>query len=81
MPPKLLRTKGRFQSISKMGAWAGKMLTALAARSRAEHISALSKPRVAMLRLAAMSPFIERIACTVQTVAEVLEILKKNFNQ
>jgi hypothetical protein len=71
-----LRTKGRFQSISKLGAWAEKMLTALAVRGRAEPNSALAKLRAAMPGLAGLRPFIERFACTVQTVAEVLEILK-----
>ncbi len=75
IPPKL-RTKGRFQSISKLGAWAEKMLTALAVRGRVEPNSALAKLRVAMPGLAVLRPFIERFACTVQTVAEVLEILK-----
>ena len=77
IPPKL-RTKGRFQSISKLGAWAEKMLTALAARGRAEDNSALAKLRVAMPGLTALRPFIERFGGTVKTVAEVLEILKNN---
>jgi hypothetical protein len=81
IPPKL-RTKGRFQSISKLGAWAEKILTALAVRGRAEPNSALAKLRAAMPGLAGLRPFIERFACTVQTVAEVLEILKnKGLNQ
>lgn len=75
IPPKL-RTKGRFQSISKLGSWAEKMLTALAVRGRAEPDSALAKLRTAMPGLAVLRPFIERFACTVKTVAEVLEILK-----
>lgn len=81
IPPKL-RTKGRFQSISKLGKWAQRMLDALAGRGRAEEHSALAKLRAAMVGFSALRPFIERFASTVRCVAEVLEILKnKGLNQ
>ena len=81
IPPKL-RTKGRFQGISKLGEWAEKMLDALAGRGRAEKHSALAKLRTAMAGFAPLRPFIERFASIVRGVAEVLEILKnKGLNQ
>lgn len=81
IPPKL-RTKGRFQSISKLGKWAQRMLDALAGRGRAEEHSALAKLRAAMVGFSPLRPFIERFAATVRSVAEVLEILKnKGLNQ
>ena len=81
VPPKL-RTKGRFQSISKLGKWAERMLDALAGRGRAEEHSALAKLRAAMVGFSPLRPFIERFASTVRCVAEVLEILKnKGLNQ
>ncbi len=81
IPPKL-RTKGRFQGISKLGEWAERMLDALAGRGRAEEHSALAKLRAAMVGFSALRPFIERFASTARCVAEVLEILKnKGLNQ
>jgi hypothetical protein len=81
IPPKL-RTKGRFQGISKLGEWAEKMLDALAGRGRAERHSVLAKLRTAMAGFSALRPFIKRFALTVQGVAQVMEILKnKGLNQ
>jgi hypothetical protein len=81
IPPKL-RTKGRFQGISKLGEWAEKMLDALAGRGRAEQHSALAKLRAAMAGFSPLRPFIKRFALTVQGVAQVMEILKnKGLNQ
>ena len=59
IPPKL-RTKGRFQGISRLGEWAERMLDALAGRGRAEEHSALAKLRTAMAGFAPLRPFIER---------------------
>jgi hypothetical protein len=81
IPPKL-RSKGRFQGLSRLGGWAERMLDALAGRGRAEEHSALAKLRAAMGGFAPLRPFIERFASTVRGVAEVLEILKnKGLNQ
>lgn len=81
IPPKL-RTKGRFQGISRLGEWAQSMLDALSGRGRAEQHSALAKLRAALAGIAPLRPFIERFASTVRGVAEVLEILKnKGLNQ
>jgi hypothetical protein len=75
IPPKL-RTQGRFQSISKLGEWAAKMLDTLAGRGRPAPDSALAKLRSALTGFASLRPFIERFACTAKTVAQVMEILK-----
>lgn len=77
IPPKL-RTKGRFQGISRLGEWAQRILSALAGQGRAEEHSALAKLRTAMSGLSGLRTFIERFAGTVLTVAEVLEILKNH---
>lgn len=81
LPPKL-RTKARFQGISRLGAWAENMLQVLGGRGRAEERSALAKLRTAMAGFGALRPFIERFARSVQGVAQVLEVLKnKGLNQ
>lgn len=77
IPPKL-RTKGRFQGISRLGEWAQRILSALAGQGRADEHSALAKLRTAMSGLSGLRGFIERFAGTVLTVAEVLEILKNH---
>jgi hypothetical protein len=75
VPPKL-RTKGRFQGISRLGQWAERILQALAARGPAPESSEVATLRTALAGLTPLRPFIERFAHTVHTVAQVLEVLK-----
>ena len=75
IPPKL-RTKGRFQSISKLGKWAECMLDVLAVKGRAKHGSELEKLRLMLPDFLQLRGFIERFARTTQVTAEVLDILK-----
>lgn len=81
MPPKL-RTKGRFQSISKLGKWGERILEVFAVKGRAKTGSELEKLRKVLPGLSQMRGFIERFALTTQVTAEILEILKnKGLNK
>jgi len=76
-PPKL-RTKGRFQSISKLGKWASKMLDVFAVKGCAKKGSVLDKLRTVFPNFLQMKGFIECFSLTTKIVAEVMEILKNN---
>ena len=76
-PPKL-RTKGRFQSISKLGDWAVKILAIF----NGEDSAMLDKLRSSFPELLQMQAFIESFALTGKIVSEVSEILKnKGLNR
>jgi len=75
IPPKL-RSKGRFQSISKRGKWADKMLGVFAVKGRAKKGSTLARLRIAFPRFNSLRPFITRFAQTADIVSEVMGILK-----
>lgn len=75
IPPKL-RSKGRFQSISKLGKWADKMLGVFAVKGRAKKGSILARLRIAFPRFNSLRPFITRFAQTADIVSEVMGILK-----
>jgi hypothetical protein len=76
VPPKL-RTKGRFQSISKLGKWADKMIVVLGVKGRAKKGSLLAKLRLALPNFSRLKPFIKRFALTTACVSQVMKILKK----
>ena len=76
IPPKL-RTKGRFQSISKLGQWADKILNVLAIKSPETEITQIiTRLCVAIPDFFLMKPFIKNFANTTKIVSQVLEILK-----
>jgi len=75
LPPKL-RTKGRFQSISKLGQWGDKILGVLAIKGQAKEGSLLAKLRTALPNFMLLKPFIKRFAKTTTVIAQVMEILK-----
>ena len=77
MPPKL-RSKGRFQSIGKLGEWAEKMLHVFAIKGHAEEGSQLAKLRKAFPHFSQSRDFIVRFASTTQIISQVMEILKNN---
>lgn len=77
IPPKL-RSKGRFQSIGKLGKWGDKMLDVLAVNGRAKKGSLLAKLRAALPGFALLRPFIKRFANTAAVVSQVMEALKNN---
>jgi hypothetical protein len=77
MPPKL-RSKGRFQSIGRLGEWAEKMLTVFAVKGHAEEGSQLAKLRKAFPHFSQSRDFIVRFASTTTIISQVMEILKNN---
>lgn len=81
IPPKL-RSKGRFQSISKLGKWGEKILHILSVKDRAKAGDLLAKLRAALPGFIGLRAFIERFAYTTNVVSQVMEILKnKGLNQ
>lgn len=76
VPPKL-RTKGRFQNISKLGKWADKMIDVLGVKGRAKKGSLLAKLRLALPNFSRLKPFIKRFALTTACISQVMKILKK----
>ncbi len=74
-PPKL-RSKGRFQSISKLGQWGEKLLDVFAIRGCATKDSLLDRLRTAFPNFIQMRGFIEGFAKTTTLVSQVMEILK-----
>jgi len=77
MPPKL-RSKGRFQSIGKLGEWADKMLKVFAVKDPAEEGSQLAKLRKAFPHFNQSKDFIVRFASTTAIISQVMEILKND---
>jgi hypothetical protein len=77
MPPKL-RSKGRFQSIGKLGEWAEKMLHVFAVKGSAEEGSQLAKLRKAFPHFSQSRDFIVRFASTTAIISLVMDILKNN---
>jgi len=77
MPPKL-RSKGRFQSIGKLGEWAEKMLNVFAVKGQAEDGSQLAKRRKAFPHFSQSRDFIVRFASTTTIISQVMDILKNN---
>lgn len=75
IPPKL-RSKGRFQSIGKLGKWADKMLDVFAVKGRAKKESVLARLRQALPGFNKLKPFIESFAYTAETTSQVMETLK-----
>jgi hypothetical protein len=71
-----LRSKGRFQRISKLGKWGDKMLDIFAIKGRASTGSILAKLRTAMPGFSLLKPFIKRFANTTKVTSEIMEILK-----
>ena len=77
MPPKL-RSKGRFQSIGKLGEWTDKMLHVFAVKGQVEETSQLAKLRKAFPQFSQSRDFIVLFASTTTIISQVLEILKNN---
>lgn len=74
-PPKL-RTKGRFQNISKLGKWGEKMLTVFAVKGAAKKGSLLSKIRSAFPGFSRLKNFIQSFSETAKVTSKIMEILK-----
>ena len=79
MPPKL-RSKGRFQSLSKLGAWAEKIFNVL--NEKTQQADILAKLNKALPDFLSFATFINGFAKTSLIISRVLEILKnKGLNQ
>ena len=77
-PPKL-RSKGRFQSIGKIGEWANKMLgtlNILEAEDNKQKDDLLDKLHNALPDFAQSRPFIKQFANTAKVMSQVMNILK-----
>ncbi len=75
VPPKL-RSKGRFQSVGKLGKWGEKMLDVLAVRGRAKKGSLLEKLRTALPGFGSSKDFIQSFAKTASVISQVMALLK-----
>lgn len=71
-----LRTKGRFQSISKLGAWGDKILNVLAVKGAAKKGSLLDRLRHALPGFSRLKPFISSFATTAKVTSALMELLK-----
>ncbi len=74
----IVRSKGRFQSIGKLGEWAEKMLHVFAVKGPAEEGSQLAKLRKAFPHFSQSRDFIVRFASTTKIISQVMDILKNN---
>jgi hypothetical protein len=82
LAPPQLRTKGRFQSITKVAEWASKILSLLGGPGRPKEGSLADRLREFMPGFSAQRRFIEGFARTAEVVSKVLEILKhEGINQ
>jgi hypothetical protein len=80
-PPKL-RSKGRFQSVSKLAQWGNKILDTLATKGRASKGSHLARLRAALPGFTQLKPFIIRFANTANVTSSIMQVLKnKGLNQ
>jgi hypothetical protein len=75
IPPKL-RTKGRFQSIGKLGKWGEKVLNIFTVKGRARKKSLLDRFRIAFPHLSALRPFIESFSQTLIITSKIMALLK-----
>lgn len=81
MPPKV-RTKGRFQSISRLAGWAEKILRLMEGQGRACEHDPKTQLRRAFRGLSALRPFIEHFQQTCHVAAELMRLLKnEGLNQ
>jgi len=75
LPPKI-RTKGRFQGISRVAKWAMKIVDSMGGQGRAEKNSELNSLRKSFTGLAQIRPFVELFSITCIIVEQFLKILK-----
>ena len=82
LTPPRLRNKGRFQSISKLGQWADKLLAQIAIKGRSPKGSALEKIRKAFKGINTLKPFIIKFSKTLTITSAMLKLLKnEGLNQ
>lgn len=77
-PPKL-RSKGRFQAISKLANWASKAMEVL---NQTQHHPDFAKLRLSLSRLPKLKKFILNLTQNTQKSSEIMEVLKnRGLNQ
>jgi hypothetical protein len=76
LPPKI-RTKGRFQGISVVVNWAGKMLELLGGRGRAKEDSNIHRLRAAFCGLSQLRPFLEEFLAVLTVTDTLLTRMKQ----
>ncbi|EKD47286.1 MAG: hypothetical protein ACD_66C00134G0002 [uncultured bacterium] len=81
LPPKI-RTKGRFQGITKVAEWAQRTLVFLGGQRKAKEGSDLSRARKAFAGLAKLRPFLIRFCNICRIAEEILKLMKtEGLNQ
>ena len=75
VPPKL-RSKGRFQGISRLTSWASKILGIFHSETSGSNDSEVKKLRETMPEFLCLEPFIEKFAQTMEIVNSILKLLK-----
>jgi hypothetical protein len=76
LPPKI-RTKGRFQGITAVAEWAGKLVDLMGGQGRAKEESDLGQLRKAFPGLAQLRSFLDRFCGTCAVVERFLKVMKK----
>lgn len=81
LPPKI-RTKGRFQGITKVAVWAEKILDLMGGRGRSKNKSERGSLRKAFCGLPLLRVFLEKFGATCRVMEKFLKLMKeKGLNQ
>jgi len=77
LPPKV-RTKGRFQGITEVAEWAGKLLTLMGGPGRSKNDSEVGMLRKAFHGLSQLRGFLEQFCAMCEVTERFLKLLKRN---
>jgi hypothetical protein len=77
LPPKV-RTKGRFQGITEVAKWAGKLLNLMGGPGRSKNDSEVGMLRKAFHGLSQLRGFLEQFCATCRVTERFLKLLKRN---
>lgn len=81
LPPKV-RTKGRFQGITEVAEWAGKLLNLMGGPGRSKNDSEVGMLRKAFRGLSQLRAFLEQFCATCRVTEQFLKLMKtKGLNQ
>lgn len=77
--PSKLRTKGRFQAISRLNKWANKLIEKkiFSKRGKAKKGSLLERLRVAFINFKSLEPFVKNFIKTTTITNKIMKLLKK----
>jgi len=75
LPPKI-RTKGRFQGITELAQWAGKLLNLMGGPGRSKNDSEVGMLRKAFRGLSQLRGFLEQFCATCRVTEQFLKLLK-----